>query len=106
MGQLLYKNLTPKTKMRTPEEVTQTELDEMARIHKATSFTKEEAMGMVNLCRAYVNPNTPDCLACSSNLRDAKNALCSFYLLHKDTIQARLNAPAPVVKTNGKKKAN
>lgn len=76
--------------MQKHTDVTQEELDQMAFIHKALSFSKDEAMGIVNLSRKYVNPHTPDCLSCSSNLRDAKNALCSFYLLYKDEIQVRL----------------
>jgi hypothetical protein len=95
-------NMTPYT------EVTKEEFDNMAKWHRQIGYTQDEAMGMVNLNRKYVNVHTPSCLSCSSNLQTTKNELFSFYLLHVDEWTEKFNAPAPIEtitpKTNGRKK--
>ena len=79
--------------MKTPEEVTQQELDLMKKHHRMSEYTNQDAIEVVNLVRAYISPHAPTCLTCHSNLRDAKNSLNTFYLFHRDSIEKRLSGP-------------
>ena len=76
--------------MKTHLEVTQQELEAMKRHHRLTEYTNQDSIELVNLVRTYINPHAPSCTSCHSNLRDAKNALNSFYLENKDAIEVRL----------------
>ena len=101
---IMYQNNNPiqKLKMEKHTSVTQEEFDQMSKWHRQTNFTTDEMMGMVNLNRKYVNVHTPNCMSCHNNLRTTKNELMSFYLLHKDEIELRLNAPTETSKPKKK----
>lgn len=79
--------------MKNIEEITQAELDAMAKHHKLTSYTNDDIAELYNLVRTYINPHISTCNSCSGSLRDAKNQLNSFYLAHKAAIQTRINNP-------------
>jgi len=64
-------------------EITKEEYLLMKKYHRQFAFSKDEAMDIVNMNRKYVNPNTPSCMSCHSNLRTAKNELMTFYLAHQ-----------------------
>ena len=61
-----------------------------------SEYTNQDAIEVVNLVRAYINPHAPTCLTCHSNLRDAKNELNTFYLFHRDAIEKRLSSAGQI----------
>jgi len=82
--------------MSNPEEVTQEEFDKMKLHHRKYDYTNVEAIEVVNLVRKYINPRCPTCVTCTSNLRDVKKELNTFYLFHKESIEKRLTNPTPL----------
>jgi len=90
--------------MSNPEEVTQEEFDKMKLHHRKYDYTNVEAIEVVNLVRKYINPRCPTCVTCTSNLRDVKKELNTFYLFHKESIEKRLANPSPLVKIDNQVK--
>jgi hypothetical protein len=70
--------------MKTLEEITREEFNQMEKHHKQYMYTEAEAMEVVNLVRFYINSRQPSCMSCSNSLREAKTMLNEFYLANKD----------------------
>lgn len=82
--------------MEKPENVTWEELSQMKIHHRKTEYSNQEATEVVNLVRKYVDQHQGSCVSCGNNLREAKTKLNTFYLMYKDSIEARLNQPVEV----------
>lgn len=89
---ILYQNKEPRKNMKTKEEITRQDFATMAEHQKKFSYNTDEIAELMNLVRAYINPNQPSCVTCQSNLRDAKTALNEYYLRFKDETLARFQA--------------
>ena len=94
--------------MKDWKELTQEEFNSLKQWKGQIAYTESEMMGLINLSRAFINPRTPTCLSCSSNMRDTKEKLMSWYLSHKEEWEQMFAAPEAIEtitpKTNGKAK--
>lgn len=77
--------------MKNINDITQEELDLMAKHHRMYEYTPSELEELKTLIRNWVNENVSDCTSCGGGLREQKNQLNELYLAHKLRMQEIIN---------------
>ncbi len=87
--------------MKRLEEVTQDELNKMAKYHMYTTYATHEYNEVMQLIRDWVNPNVSNCSTCNGGVAKFKNQLNELYLVHRvrmqEIINSRVKEEQPIV---------
>ena len=78
-------------------EVTKEEYNFLKRIKRQYEFDPNDLATMVNFSRKYINRQTPHCISCSGSIRETKNNVASYYLMHQDYFELKFESGVEVI---------